>query len=70
MPYFVVLVDAFGFGRAHDKYICSNDHTGINIFGYNYRYPDYPAGSKIAKSILAGSEYFKTVEIEVFTLKN
>ena len=39
-------------------------------FGYDYKHPDYPAGTEKAKSILAGSYQFKTLEIEVFVCTN
>ncbi len=39
---------------------------GRSYFGYSFKHPDYEAGSEEAKSILAGSETFKTFEIEVF----
>jgi hypothetical protein len=38
-------------------------------FGYAFRHQDYPAGSAKAQAILAGSQYFQTIEIEVFTKK-
>lgn len=36
-------------------------------FGYSYKHPDYLKGTDKAKSILAGSYKFQTVEIEVFS---
>lgn len=37
-------------------------------FGYTYKHPDYQYGTEKANKILAGSFYFKTTEIEVFTI--
>ena len=39
-------------------------------FGYTFKHPDYPQGTEKAKTILAGSKYFKTREIEVFVVTN
>jgi hypothetical protein len=53
-----------------DISISSNSNanqSGSSNFGRTFKHPDYPAGSVKAKSILAGSHKFKTVEIEVFT---
>lgn len=63
----------FGFGSATDILIYSNSNIELNsgtFFGHNYPHPDYPVGSEDAKCILAGSEFFNTVEIEVFAITN
>jgi hypothetical protein len=46
------------------------NHDSYSNFGYAFRHQDYPAGSAKAQAILAGSQYFQTIEIEVFTKKN
>ena len=38
--------------------------------GFTFIHQDYPAGSEKAKTILAGSHNFQTIEIEVFTKKD
>ena len=35
-----------------------------------YNHPDYPVGTEEAKNIMAGSYYFRTTEIEVYTKVN
>ena len=57
----------------YDIFISSNSNTSqvcSSSFGYTYHHPDYQKGTSKAKSILAGSRSFQTVEIEVFTKKN
>jgi len=39
-------------------------------FGFSYKHPDYEYNSEKARSILAGSKEFQTVEIEVFVATN
>lgn len=41
-------------------------HKSSSDFGNSYQHPDYQFGTDRTNSILAGSESFKTVEIEVF----
>ena len=59
------------FGSSHDLHI--DDLSNIGYFSYSnlgntYIHPEYPNGSPRTKSILAGSQYFKVYEIEVFQL--
>jgi len=61
------------FGVGFDIHIASDSNSNQNSysnFGYSYKHPDYQYGTKKSKSILAGSEYFQTVEIEVFVATN
>lgn len=57
------------FGAGHDINIRSNSnlnkHSYTNL-GYSYMHPDFNFGSNEAKTFLAGSFNFKTVEIEVY----
>jgi hypothetical protein len=39
-------------------------------FGYSYQHPDYERDTDEARNILAGSNYFETVEIEVYAQSN
>jgi hypothetical protein len=59
------------FNGTFDIRVSSNsnvNHASHSDFGYSFKHPDYPAGSAKARSILAGSYNFQTVEIEVFTM--
>ena len=47
----------------------SNKDSSSN-FGLRFEHPDYVKGTKRANTILAGSNYFQTLEIEVFTKTN
>ncbi len=47
----------------------ANQRSSSN-FGYSFKHQNYPAGSAKAKTILAGSYNFRTIEIEVFTKKD
>jgi hypothetical protein len=61
------------FGSGNDISIMSNSNLNqdsISKFGRSYKHPDYQYETEKAKSILAGSEYFQTVEIEVFVATN
>jgi hypothetical protein len=56
-----------------DISIASNSNanqSSSSNFGYSFKHQDYPAGSSRARTILAGSQYFQTIEIEVFTKKD
>ena len=61
------------FGAGMDLYI-SNDsnlnNDSSSRLGYSYKHPHLEDFSDEAKSFLAGSYYFQTSEIEVFTLNN
>jgi len=60
------------FGRCEISIEC-NSHShraSCAEFGYGYKHPDYPQDTEKAKTILAGSMYFKTREIEVFVVTN
>lgn len=46
------------------------NQSSYTDFGCSFRYPDYLRGSDEARHILAGSNYFQTVEIEVFSRIN
>jgi len=55
-----------------DIFIASDSNLNqesFSDFGQSYKHADYQRGTEKAKSILAGSNYFQTVEIEVFVLK-
>ena len=67
---------SFGFDKSSgiSDLIIESNSNALNScrsnFGSSYKHQGYPAGSSQAKSILAGSESFETVEIEVFAKKN
>lgn len=46
----------------------SNELSSSN-FGEFYEHPDYPVYSEKSQCILAGSRYFRTVEIEVYAMQ-
>ena len=57
----------------YDIHIASDSNSKQNSysnFGDSYKHPDYQFGTDKAKSILAGSHYFQTVDIEVFVATN
>ena len=63
---------SFGGDRGYvwDIYIASESNTNqgsYSCLGHAYKHPKYPQNSEKANSILAGSNYFLTQEIEVFT---
>jgi hypothetical protein len=61
------------FGASHEICITSDSNSNQNSlsnFGLAYMHDDYKYGTEKAKSILAGSYYFQTVEIEVFVVTN
>ena len=56
-----------------DISIASNSNvnqSSFSHFGYSFKHQDYPAQSKKALTILAGSHNFQTIDIEVFTKKD
>ncbi len=60
------------FGSGNDIFISSGSNanqTSISNFGYDYKHPDQNGTAK-ANSILAGSNCFQTLEIEVFVRTN
>jgi hypothetical protein len=62
----------FGQG-GFDIYISSGsnaNHTSYSNFGYDYKHPDYQYSTEKAKSILAGSYNFQTLEVQVFVRTN
>ena len=57
------------------KDICIVSDSNINKesycdFGFSYQHPDYEKDSDEAQNILAGSQYFETLEIEVYAKTN
>ncbi len=59
------------FGKDEFLDFCIKGNSNINKdslsnFGSSYKHPDYKYGTEKAKSILAGSHYFQTVEMEVY----
>jgi len=64
------------FGRNHgylDITIASNSNanqSSSSYFGRSFQHQDYPEGSEKAQTILAGSQKFQTIDIEVFTKNN
>ena len=64
-------VPAFGGGKHITIFSGSNSiQESYSDFGSNYKHPDYQGGTEKAKSILAGSKNFKSLEIEVFVRTN
>ena len=56
-----------------DISIASNSNanqSSSSNFGYAFKHQDYPTGSEKARTILAGSHNFQTIDIEVFTKKD
>ncbi len=61
------------FGAGREILIASDsnsNHKSFCNFGSSFKHADYQNGKKKAKSILAGSFRFQTLEIEVFTQTN
>ena len=61
------------FGGGHEIYISSSSNLNqksFSYFGTSYKHADYQSGTLKAKSILAGSHFFQTLEIEVFVRTN
>jgi len=61
------------FGGGFDIYISSDSNlnqTSYSNFGQTYKHADYQFSTERAKSILAGSHNFQTLEIEVFVRIN
>jgi len=61
----------FGSSTGYDFVITSGSNasqTSYSNFGNTYKHADYQFKSDKAKTILAGSNYFQTDEIEVFVL--
>jgi len=59
----------FGNSTANDIYIASGSNanqTSTSNFGSAYKHADYQYSTDKAKTILAGSNNFQTLEIEVF----
>ncbi len=57
------------FGMGADIYICNNSNLNNESYsnlGKSYKHPEYAFESNEAKSFLAGTCLFKTIEIEVF----
>ncbi len=55
----------------HDIKIWSNSNSNqesCSYFGYSFGHADYQFNSDKAKSILAGSQRFQTLEVEVFSV--
>jgi hypothetical protein len=59
----------FGCGDIHVSSASNSNQDSSSNFGLSYKHPDYQCETEKANSILAGSEYFQTVEIEVFVSK-
>jgi hypothetical protein len=61
------------FGGGYDIHISSDSNsnqTSYSNFGQTYMHADYQFSTERAKSILAGSKNFQTLEIEVFVSIN
>jgi hypothetical protein len=61
------------FGGGFDIHVSSDSNsnqTSYSNFGHTYKHADYQYGTEKAKSILAGSYNFQTLEIEVFVRTN
>jgi len=48
----------------------NSNQRSFSYFGHSYKHTDYQYGTEKAKTILAGSHKFQTLEIEVFVLIN
>jgi hypothetical protein len=62
---------SFGGLFGHDIFISSDSNSNqksSSSFGWFYNHPDYEYDTDKAKSILAGSFMFQTLEIEVFSI--
>ncbi len=59
------------FGGGHDLHIADNSNLNFDSYsalGYSFSFPlNYTFASTDARSFLAGSMYFQTVEVEVYT---
>ena len=68
--YVITPYNSFGptFGSGHEIQIATNANTNISSsnLGYNYKHPQYTAGTNQAKMFLAGSFQFLLSEIEVY----
>jgi hypothetical protein len=56
-----------------DIFIDSDSHINKESycdFGYSYQHPDYEKDTDESQIILAGSQYFETLEIKVYTKSN
>ena len=60
----------FGGGDIHIASGSNSNQGSFTNFGFSYKHPDYQYESEKAKSILAGSYNFQTVDIEVFIATN
>jgi len=61
------------FGYGYDICIASGSNSNklsYSDFGSSYKHPDYQCRTEEAKSVLAGSYNFLTVEVEVFSAAN
>ncbi len=60
-------------GKGRDIFIASDSNTNQTSacnFGGAFKHTDYEFGTEKAKTLLAGSYYFQTAEIEVFSASN
>jgi len=56
-----------------DIYLKSESNSNVDSssnFGLRFEHPDYVKDTERANTILAGSNHFQTLEIEVFTKTN
>lgn len=62
--------DGPSFGDGPDIYIASgsNVQTCVCDFGVTYKHPGYQKGTMRSQTILAGSKYFQTRDIEIFII--
>jgi hypothetical protein len=60
----------FGYGDICIESDLNKIKENVCDFGNSYQHPDYLKDTVEAKNILAGSRYFVTVEIEVFSKSN
>ena len=59
------------FGRDIRIMSCSNSNRkSFSDFGIHYGHADYQEGTEKVETILAGSQLFQTLEIELFVLIN
>lgn len=60
---------SYDYRLAPDIFISESitDEESYSFFGDTYQHPEYPYGTDKAHTILAGSQKFRSVEIEVFS---
>ncbi len=65
-PIFGGIAEGFEFDDLHIADNANTNEESFSRLGNNFQHPEYEFSSKEAKSFLAGSEFFRLNEIEVF----